>query len=369
MNASDVLKRLFTDKVGYDQADPGDGGTIAPDRQFAVFNLESSGGAQTRTLVDPLFPGQWLGLHMRTDGGDIVVTADTAVNQNGDTVATFNDTGDFLLLVGVMKGTANVWRVVRADGVTGITALAGDALPLAGGVMSGALDMDGQELILDADGDTSVTADTDDQIDVNIAGADDFRFLANIFRALSGSVIETNTINETTSGSGVTIDGALVKDGGFTGEIISDLLSEETSGRGIKVDGAVVRDGLVHGVQVTPVAKTGVATIAIADILTGLVTLSHTTGATVALTLDTGTAMDAGMPASFGVDQFIDWSLINTSAAEADTGTLTAAATHTIVGAPIIQAAHANTGLLHGNMARFRSRRTATNTWVTYRIA
>ncbi len=36
---------------------------------------------------------------------------------------------------------------------------------------------------------------------------------ANIFRALSGSVIETNTINETTSASGVTIDGALLKDG------------------------------------------------------------------------------------------------------------------------------------------------------------
>ena len=74
-------------------------------------------------------------------------------------------------------------------------------------------DMNGGELILDVDGDTSLTADTDDQIDVKIAGADDFQFTANDFTALSGSVISTDTINETTSASGVTIDSVLLKDG------------------------------------------------------------------------------------------------------------------------------------------------------------
>ena len=33
------------------------------------------------------------------------------------------------------------------------------------------------------------TADTDDQIDIKIAGADDFRFTANTFTALAGSTI------------------------------------------------------------------------------------------------------------------------------------------------------------------------------------
>ena len=51
------------------------------------------------------------------------------------------------------------------------------------------IDMNGTELILDADGDTSITADTDDQIDVNIAGADDFKFTANTFHSLTGSSI------------------------------------------------------------------------------------------------------------------------------------------------------------------------------------
>jgi len=51
------------------------------------------------------------------------------------------------------------------------------------------IDMNGTELILDADADTSITADTDDQIDIKISGADDFRFTANSFNALSGSTL------------------------------------------------------------------------------------------------------------------------------------------------------------------------------------
>ena len=38
-----------------------------------------------------------------------------------------------------------------------------------------AVDLNGVELILDADQDTSITADTDDQIDIKISGADDFQ--------------------------------------------------------------------------------------------------------------------------------------------------------------------------------------------------
>ena len=69
------------------------------------------------------------------------------------------------------------------------------------GAVGGPLDSDlnGSELILDADGDTSITADTDDQIDIKIAGADDFRFTANSFEILSGSTI---TNSGTASGFG-----------------------------------------------------------------------------------------------------------------------------------------------------------------------
>ena len=50
------------------------------------------------------------------------------------------------------------------------------------------IDLNANEMIIDLDGDTSITADTDDQIDIKIAG-DDFRFTANTFTVLSGSTI------------------------------------------------------------------------------------------------------------------------------------------------------------------------------------
>lgn len=80
-------------------------------------------------------------------------------------------------------------------------------------------------LVIDADADTTISAPTDDQIDFEIAGADDFTMTANKFTALSGSVIETNTINETTAGSGVTADGVLLKDGTSNGRRQSQALT------------------------------------------------------------------------------------------------------------------------------------------------
>lgn len=45
--------------------------------------------------------------------------------------------------------------------------------------LTGALDLNGFELILDADGDTSITADTNDQIDIRIGGSDRWRWSAS----------------------------------------------------------------------------------------------------------------------------------------------------------------------------------------------
>jgi len=80
-------------------------------------------------------------------------------------------------------------------------------------VTPGTLDVNGQELILDADADTSITADTDDQIDIKVSGADDFQITANTLTALSGSTIKADTIAETTSANGVAVDGLTIKDG------------------------------------------------------------------------------------------------------------------------------------------------------------
>jgi hypothetical protein len=57
-------------------------------------------------------------------------------------------------------------------------------------ITNDSMDFDGNEVILDADGDTSITSDTDDQIDVRISGADDFKFTANVFTVNEGSDID-----------------------------------------------------------------------------------------------------------------------------------------------------------------------------------
>ena len=76
-------------------------------------------------------------------------------------------------------------------------------------------DLNGAEFVLDADGDTTIHADTDDQIDIKIAGADDFRFTANNFNVLSGSTLTidsgaTITNSGTASGFGLSTGKAIV---------------------------------------------------------------------------------------------------------------------------------------------------------------
>ena len=70
------------------------------------------------------------------------------------------------------------------------TTLASSTITASGIVTANAkLDMNGTELILDADADTSITADTDDQIDFRIGGADKMEMNATAF---SGGAIYEN---------------------------------------------------------------------------------------------------------------------------------------------------------------------------------
>lgn len=61
------------------------------------------------------------------------------------------------------------------SGLVGTTATFSGALSATTGTFSGTVDIQGQELILDADNDTSITADTDDQIDFKTGGTDRMR--------------------------------------------------------------------------------------------------------------------------------------------------------------------------------------------------
>lgn len=71
--------------------------------------------------------------------------------------------------------TGSTWfdHVVCADIIQSVVEMLGyTPVDVAGDTMTGALDMNGLELILDVDADTSITSDTDDQIDFKVGAAD-----------------------------------------------------------------------------------------------------------------------------------------------------------------------------------------------------
>lgn len=112
-------------------------------------------------------------------------------------------------------------RETKGKGLFG--AIATDSLTINGASVVTALllasgqvvDLNGEAdaLILDAAQNVRLDGSTAGHLKVKISGAYDFDITANTLTALSGSTIATNTIAETTAASGVTIDGALLKDG------------------------------------------------------------------------------------------------------------------------------------------------------------
>ena len=124
------------------------------------------------------------------------------------------------------------------------------------------VDMNGLELVLDADADTTITADTDDQIDIKIAGADDFQFTANTFTAQSGSTIAAQALTATTGVFSSTIQGTTIT---ATTAVVPDASDGAALGTTslewsdlYLADGAVLGFGDDQDVTLTHVADTGI---------------------------------------------------------------------------------------------------------------
>ena len=106
--------------------------------------------------------------------------------------------------------------------------------------------------------------------------------------------------------------------------------------------------------QGAPVALNATGALTAAAILSGIVT--STTAAAVAATLPTGAVMD--LASTFEIGDAFDWSVITTGA---NALTVTAAASgHTVVGNMVVAA---------GKAGRFRTRKTAADTFVTYSLS
>lgn len=114
-------------------------------------------------------------------------------------------------------------------------------------------------------------------------------------------------------------------------------------------------DGVLGYNQPTPVAVDTTATLTVSDLKTRIIT--STTAAAVTMTLPTGTLTEGGFSGLYTNFTF-EWSVINTGATNAVT--VQGGTAHTLVGSGTVAA---------GVSGRFASRRTAANTFVTYRLS
>ena len=120
----------------------------------------------------------------------------------------------------------------------------------------------------------------------------------------------------------------------------------------------VTTSGNVYNQQPNPTALTATATLTIAQMLTNIITV--TSSVAVTLTLPTGTLTDAGiLSGALPTNGSFDWTIINLGSS---TGAVTMAAgtSHTYVGSATVAIA---------TSARFRTRKTAANTYVSYRLS
>lgn len=91
-------------------------GTAIPVTHSGSFPITQN-GAETNTLADPTFIGQWLSIFVDTDtSGARVITAASRINQAGNVTITLTEVGDFIKLEAITIAGALKWQVVANDG-------------------------------------------------------------------------------------------------------------------------------------------------------------------------------------------------------------------------------------------------------------
>ncbi len=128
------------------------------------------------------------------------------------------------------------------------------------------------------------------------------------------------------------------------------IVAKEGVASGAPDRGIVVSQGAPHE------SGTGAVTLTIANILTGVI--HGTPDGAREYALPTGADVDAGVNMVAG-DAF-DWTVLNATASTHAITVAQGASGHTVVGGMVVP---------HASSGRFRTRKTAANTFVTYRIA
>ena len=144
---------------------------------------------------------------------ELVTVGSTTTELDAEANLTF--TGSALTCIGTITvGVDGTGHDVKFFGDTASSYVLWDESEDSLVLNAATLDLNGTAdgLILDANGNTTISSPTDDQIDIEIAGADDFTFTANTFTALSGSTVAI------ASGGAITNAGSMAPDITSTGK-------------------------------------------------------------------------------------------------------------------------------------------------------
>ena len=120
---------------------------------------------------------------------------------------------------------------------------------------------------------------------------------------------------------------------------------------------SLISPGKIHNYQTTHTALTpaGTTALTLAHLVNGIYQTTQTVAIT--LTLPTGTLIYGG---GFGTNQSLDWTVINSGTVVAGATTVVINTGHSIVGNGLVS---------FGTSGRFRTRISALNTAVTYRLS
>ena len=179
------------------------------------------------------------------------------------------------------------------------------------------------------------------------------------YTSASNNTVPTQIMRITGTGNLLLQNGGTFTDAGYRLDVNGTTRLSSTYGATLQVTGASLQSGNIFKSQPTPIAKTGggAITLTIAELLTLIITASGTIAYT--FSLPTGTLTDAGILSGLlPVQNGFDWNIINNGTSTAAI-LLSASTGHTIVGLSTVSVL---------SQATFRTVKTATNTFVTYRV-
>jgi hypothetical protein len=160
--------------------------------------------------------GSFLLWDQSDDALELTDSSPIKIGDSGDMQVYHDGTNSYITnSQGALKIATETSGIALTIGHTTSETTIADNLVITGTTTGTTFDTNGtaDAIILDANGNTTISSPTDDQIDFEIAGADDFTMTANTFTILSGSTIAI------AAGGAITNAGTMAPDISSTGKI------------------------------------------------------------------------------------------------------------------------------------------------------